>query len=124
VLQTIRPEEQYTTIRRLTALFEVHEQQSAQDDKPYRDVSVRVSKTLLLLTPKGVTDCFKDMASSVLVGLHADFASLSAEIVHAVASCMHDLRDTKSRKNPGRTVCDTVSSWPSFIFFQSFIILL
>lgn len=39
--------------------------------------------------PNGVTDCFKDIASSVLVGRYADFASLSAEIVHGVgvASC-------------------------------------
>jgi hypothetical protein len=124
VLQTIRSEEQCTTIRRLTALFKVHEQQSAQNDKTYGDVSARVSKTLLILTPKGVTDCFKDMASSVLVGLHADFASPSAEIVHAAASCMHDLRDTKSRKNSARTVCDTVSSSSSFVFLQSFVVLL
>ena len=56
-----------------------------------RTVSL-VSDTLLFLTPKGVADCFKDVASSVLVGRYADFASLSA---HRLASCMHDLGDTK-----------------------------
>ena len=54
-----------------------------------------MSETLLILTPKGVTDCFKDMASSVLVGRYADFASLSA---HRLASCMHEFGDTKQWK--------------------------
>ena len=72
-----------------------HEQQGAQDDESIglrdEDVSVWTPGTLLFLMLNGVTDCFRDIASSVLVGRYADFASLSAEIVHGVASCMHDL---------------------------------
>jgi hypothetical protein len=62
-------------IRRLTALFKVHEQH-------------------------GVTDCFKDMAFSVLVGLHADFASLSAEILrHACTTFEIQINERTRTRN-------------------------